>query len=137
MPGLGINTKPFLTVALWWRKAECSTRVPFYVRQKGPLLFYSMTKRVSPEAVIWLAALAGLAIVNPETGPPFTICPLANMGLEFCPGCGLGRSVSYLFRGEVAASWHAHPLGIFAVIVLSYRIVLLTINANKTHGQSN
>ncbi|MFN3839195.1 MAG: DUF2752 domain-containing protein [Cyclobacteriaceae bacterium] len=96
-----------------------------------------MIKRVPLEAVLWIIALAGLALVNPDTEPHLTICPLANAGFAFCPGCGLGRSISYLFCGDVAASWRAHPLGIFAVIVLSYRIISLTLNASKAHGQSN
>lgn len=77
------------------------------------------------EALIWVMALVLLAISSP-THAHFTVCPLALAGLDWCPGCGLGRSVIYLFDGEFAKSWQEHPLGGLAVIVLSVRIVNLT-----------
>jgi hypothetical protein len=78
--------------------------------------------------MIWLIALGVLAAVTPGN-VHFTLCPLANMGLKFCPGCGLGKSITFLFHGEISKAWQAHPLGIFAVIVLSYRIVSLTLKS--------
>jgi hypothetical protein len=80
--------------------------------------------RVNLEALIWLAALILLAFHDP-TASHYSLCPLNNLGFEFCPGCGLGHSISYLFRGEIIQSLEAHPLGIFAVVLLSYRIVSL------------
>ncbi|NJM24561.1 MAG: DUF2752 domain-containing protein [Bacteroidia bacterium] len=77
------------------------------------------------EAIVWLAGLVFLAS-QPPGGSHFSICPFSALGFEHCPGCGLGKSVAYLFRGEWAASFAAHPLGIFAVIMLSFRILQLT-----------
>ena len=88
------------------------------------------------EALIWLFGLITLALVSPDAGH-FTICPLSNLGFDFCPGCGLGTSISLLFHGKVAASFAAHPLGIFAVIILTYRIIHLTKNYLKLYGKSN
>jgi len=79
------------------------------------------------EAVIWLVALIALAIMDP-TQQHATICPIGMMGFDFCPGCGLGHSIGYLFRGEWALSWQTHPLGFFAVGILSYRIVTIILN---------
>lgn len=77
------------------------------------------------ELVFWIAALTVLAISNP-TEHHFTLCPLANLGLEdWCPGCGLGRSISYLFRGEFATSFHQHWLGMPALGIILYRIYQL------------
>jgi hypothetical protein len=89
------------------------------------------------EALIWAASLFILAFHNPEGGMHFSICPLSNLGFDFCPGCGLGRSISFLFRGQIKQSFAAHPLGIFAVIVLSYRIFRLTQNYLNLYGKSN
>jgi hypothetical protein len=91
----------------------------------------NILKKVNPELVIWLAALIFLALSNP-TEHHSTLCPLSNLGFKYCPGCGLGRSVSYLFRGDLNASFHMHPLGIFAVGVISYRIVQI-INHQYIH----
>lgn len=79
------------------------------------------------EAIIWLVALIALAIMDP-TKQHVTLCPIGMMGFDFCPGCGLGHSIGYLFRGEWVLSWQTHPLGFFAVGMLSYRIVTIILN---------
>ena len=86
------------------------------------------------EACCWFAALVALALTDPASSH-FSLCPLKNAGITFCPGCGLGRSITLFFHGDIAASFHTHPLGIFAVIVLSFRIVNLTKHYLK-HGKS-
>jgi hypothetical protein len=75
-----------------------------------------------------------LALMNPEnaTGPGF--CILERMGASFCPGDGLGHSISYIFRGEFHNAMEANILGPFALIVLSGRILHLSI---KNHHNSN
>jgi hypothetical protein len=84
------------------------------------------------EAFIWIAALLTLAFSSPiETC--YSLCPLANMGFDWCPGCGLGTSITWLFRGEIMNSWHAHPLGIPAVIIISVRIISI-FRKNKRYG---
>ncbi|HEX7014990.1 MAG TPA: DUF2752 domain-containing protein [Cyclobacteriaceae bacterium] len=75
-----------------------------------------------------MAGLAALALYNPDSGKHLALCPLYYAGFDFCPGCGLGRSISYLLHGDVANSLSMHPLGLFALIVLSYRIVQLIRN---------
>ena len=88
------------------------------------------------EALVWFGGLVALAFYHPETDPHFSICPLYYAGLDFCPGCGLGRSVSFLFHGEILQSFAAHPLGIFAVIILSYRIIELLKPYIKSYGKN-
>ncbi len=80
---------------------------------------------INLEAVIWSAGLLFLAFNNPVSNHHFTICPIKNLGFSFCPGCGLGESISHLFRFQIMESFSAHPLGIFAFITLSYRIIFL------------
>jgi hypothetical protein len=60
--------------------------------------------------------------MTPGCDPHYSFCVFKFLGLKFCPGCGLGHSISYLFHGDIPASFSAHPLGIFAVIVLMCRI---------------
>lgn len=74
------------------------------------------------EAFIWLAGLLLMALMSPAD-THMSFCPLRLSGLGFCPGCGLGHSIAWLARGEIVQSFHAHPLGIFAVVVLAWRIV--------------
>ncbi|HET7179898.1 MAG TPA: DUF2752 domain-containing protein [Chryseosolibacter sp.] len=98
--------------------------------------FSPALRRFPFEALCWAAGLLSLALLNPTTGH-FSICPLKNLGFDFCPGCGLGTAISFLFHGDLTASFHAHPLGIFAVVVLSFRIIDLTQQYVKSYGKSH
>jgi hypothetical protein len=82
------------------------------------------------EAVVWILGLFFLIFIHSPGERHFTICPLANLGFEFCPGCGLGNSISYIFRGDFIESFHSHPLGIFALIIITSRIISI-INNNR------
>ena len=81
---------------------------------------------INREAIVWIAALIGLAVFTDPEIQHITLCPLASLGFEHCPGCGLGRSIAYLFQGDIIHSIKMHPLGIVAVIMLLFRIASLT-----------
>lgn len=96
-----------------------------------------MKSAVSPyfELIIWSVALLLLAIM--PFGENFvSLCPLHAFGFRFCPGCGLGRSIHNVFRGELYASFHMHPLGIPALAILIHRIYTLFKNI-KTIKECN
>jgi hypothetical protein len=76
----------------------------------------------SREAFIWIAALLILAFTDPDCHH-YTLCPFSNLGFHYCPGCGLGRSIAYFFRGDFVISFQTHPLGIPAVGLFVFRIV--------------
>jgi hypothetical protein len=76
------------------------------------------------EAFVWMTGLLLMAIMSPTNGHA-SLCPINASGLGFCPGCGLGHSIAWLFRGEFVQSFHAHPLGMFAVAILIWRIVVI------------
>ena len=86
-------------------------------------------RRIDSEAYIWILGLAVVAFIDPYSDGRFSVCIFKNLGFDFCPGCGLGRSVAYLARGEIAASFYAHPLGVPAVAVLMHRILQLVRNS--------
>lgn len=77
------------------------------------------------ELTFWILALVLLATANPHEHH-FSLCPLANLGITWCPGCGLGRSITALFHGDVSASFSHHWFGIPALILICYRIYQLT-----------
>ena len=89
------------------------------------------------EALTWTLGLLALALLPVPEHAHFTVCPLYHLGFSWCPGCGLGRSVSLLFHGQAMRSLQAHPLGIFAVVILSFRIFQLTKYYLKSYGKSN
>ncbi len=77
------------------------------------------------ELMFWVLALIFLALLYPGTEPHLSLCIFKFLGITFCPGCGLGHSISYLFHGNIRASVSAHPLGIIAVIIILLRIFKL------------
>ena len=79
----------------------------------------------SLEAIAWVFGLAFLAIMDPYSAKTPSLCPLKAIGISWCPGCGLGHSIGFLFRGDLSNSFRSHPLGIPAVILLAGRIVCL------------
>jgi Protein of unknown function (DUF2752) len=90
-----------------------------------------MTKRINIELIFWIGGLIWLAFMNPSE-THFSLCPIKNLGFPFCPGCGLGHSISFLFHGKIQESFHHHPMGIFALIVILVRIFQLI---KKVHFQ--
>lgn len=88
------------------------------------------------ELTVWITALISLAVMQPSDDH-FSFCIFHFFGIDFCPGCGLGHSISYLFHGDLSGSFSAHPLGIFAVIILLFRIsrlIQLHFIKTKTHA---
>ena len=77
------------------------------------------------ELAFWIVALGSLAAMEPTTSTHYSFCIFKLTGLPFCPGCGLGHSISYLFHGNIKASLSSHPLGIFAVVIILLRITKL------------
>ncbi|MBK9292429.1 MAG: DUF2752 domain-containing protein [Bacteroidetes bacterium] len=77
------------------------------------------------EVFVWLTALLLLAFV-PPTETQQTFCVWHHAGLEACPGCGMGHSIAELFKGHLAESFNRHPLGMFAVLVIVWRIIRLS-----------
>ncbi len=78
----------------------------------------------SPEFYFWLTALSILAFYSPEE-IPFSLCFFKYAGLPFCPGCGIGHSIHYFFHGDILKSFHAHPFGMIAVLVILHRMIKL------------
>jgi hypothetical protein len=73
--------------------------------------------------------------MKPGTDPHYSFCIFKLFGINFCPGCGLGHSISYLFHGDIKASFASHPLGIFAVIIILLRIYkLLQLHFSKLNS---
>lgn len=84
------------------------------------------------ELIFWVLALMALAIAAPEEyghAHHFTLCPLANLGIDSCPGCGVGRSITQLLHGNLTESWKHHWFGIPALLIIVFRIVgLIKLN---------
>jgi len=91
----------------------------------------TLISRIPREAWIWSLALVGLAVLGPSLEGHLTFCIPSWLGLDFCWGCGLGRSIGHAFHGDLAASWQAHPLGLVTIGVLIGRVIQL-VNQSRT-----
>lgn len=79
--------------------------------------------RLNLEWSILLTGLLLLAIMDPASQGR-SLCFLDFFGIS-CPGEGLGRSISYIFRGMWTEAWITHPAGYLAIPVLSWRIIFI------------
>ncbi|MES2873109.1 MAG: DUF2752 domain-containing protein [Bacteroidota bacterium] len=77
------------------------------------------------ELIIWTAAILVLSFSYPKTINHFSLCPISGLGFSWCPGCGLGRSISYFLHGDLRLSFEYHWFGIPATGILIFRIVQL------------
>jgi len=87
------------------------------------------------EALVWSVGLVLLMFIDPHESH-FSVCPISWAGFDTCPGCGLGRSISFLVRGDLHRSFETHPLGLFALIVLLFRIFSL-LKTSYNYGKNN
>ncbi|MBC7848557.1 MAG: DUF2752 domain-containing protein [Chitinophagaceae bacterium] len=79
------------------------------------------------ELIAWVVALLIPIFINPAETSHFTLCVFNAIGFNWCPGCGLGRSIASFYRGNISQSLEQHWFGIAAVFVLAYRILYLSI----------
>ena len=82
------------------------------------------------ELIMWTFALTYLLFINPYELNHFSFCVFNMIGIDFCPGCGIGRSISMIYKGDFLGSINMHPLGIFALTIIFHRIVTL-LQRNK------
>jgi hypothetical protein len=77
-----------------------------------------MSRRPVPFIAVAAAAWAACA-VQAVAGIPegLVLCPIRLLTGHRCPGCGMGHAVVYAMRGDFAASFHCHVLGIPLVVV--------------------
>ncbi|MEP1150268.1 MAG: DUF2752 domain-containing protein [Balneola sp.] len=95
-------------------------------------------KKIKPH-IEWIAFLSGLILMGAldPTVQGTSLCLLEFVGINFCPGEGLGHSIAWFFRGELNNSFEANLFGPLAVVILSLRILHIwkDLLNNKTTTQ--
>jgi hypothetical protein len=79
------------------------------------------------EALVFAIALLLLGLMDPNAANGFSLCLFEQLGISFCPGDGLGHSISYIFRGDIYNALESNILGPFAILVLGGRVLHLII----------
>lgn len=95
------------------------------------LKIYYTAKQIPLETFMWIGALVYLFFIDPYKTQHYSLCLFNNLGIDFCPGCGIGRSIAMLYHGDILHSLQMHPLGLFALIIISFRIYKLLKNRNN------
>ena len=75
------------------------------------------------EAYVWIISLVLLYNIDQQLVAFQSICPFHLLGIHWCPGCGLGRSISLFMHGDIQSSFEMHWLGIPTFFCLLYRII--------------
>lgn len=96
--------------------------------------FTQILRRFPLELVFWIGSIFAILALEPMGETHMSLCPLNQMGFDWCPGCGLGRSMNLLAHGEIQASWSMHPLAMFAFVVIFSRIWTLIKNLKTTYN---
>ncbi len=94
-------------------------------------IYSQIVFRLPIEAIVWITGLLILALYDPHHQEHMSICVFNNLGFKYCPGCGLGRSISYFLHGDIMMSLTTHPIGIAAALILGYRIYKSSIDYLK------
>jgi hypothetical protein len=84
-----------------------------------------MYRKFPLELIVWTGALMSLALSDPADHQ-YTLCPFANLGFSWCPGCGLGRSITAILHLDLPGSIRSHWFGIPAFLILVNRVCQLS-----------
>jgi hypothetical protein len=84
-------------------------------------------KKLPVELILWVSAISWLALINPYESH-FSFCLFSLLGFDWCPGCGIGHSMSMLLHGNLAASFDKHSFGLVGLLIISHRIHKLIFN---------
>lgn len=86
--------------------------------------FFRIIRRHN-ELLIWVAALIYLYSIDPLAEPAINFCFFHWIGIDFCPGCGIGRSIGAALHFDWQESLQLHWFGIPALLIIFYRILTL------------
>lgn len=81
-------------------------------------------KKVPLELIFLVGALTYLACINPAA-EHMSLCVFHWLGITWCPGCGIGHSISYALHGDWTSAWQSHFMGIPAIAIICFRITQL------------
>lgn len=73
------------------------------------------------ELSFWIMAMVVLFFMNADSSSD-SLCFFHRMGIDWCPGCGIGHSIHSALHLQFATSLKQHPLGIVAVLIIVNRI---------------
>ncbi len=73
------------------------------------------------EQAIWTCALIVLFFMNSSSSGD-SVCTFRFIGIDSCPGCGLGHAIHDALHFNFIRSWQHHVLGIPVIIAILIQI---------------
>ena len=88
------------------------------------------------ELLIWVVALIWIFFGISTSSNQTSLCIFHWLGIDICPGCGIGRSMHAALQGHLMVSLQYHWFGIPALLIIFSRIIsLITYNKKHLHEQ--
>ena len=87
------------------------------------------------QALSWTMVLAVLFFMD-RSSTSGSLCLFQFLGLQNCPGCGMGHSISEALHFNFSKSMEAHIMGLPATVFLILFIIRTILSSIKqsTHG---
>jgi hypothetical protein len=82
-----------------------------------------ISKSTNLELMFWISSLVYLSVINPNSNSNYSFCIYKFLGFKWCPGCGIGKSISFLIHGNISESFKSHWFGFFALLIILKRII--------------
>lgn len=82
------------------------------------------------EQVIWTIALTVVFFMDVSSSEG-SLCVFKFLGINFCPGCGLGHSVYYALHFDFYNSFQHHLMGPFVTLAILIQIFKPFIKLTK------
>ncbi len=79
--------------------------------------------------MFWILAVVMLFFM--DAGEKNSLCFFHWLGINHCPGCGIGHSIHSALHFQFLTSFKEHPFGIIALIILFTRIKQLLFPQKK------
>ncbi|MBC7887486.1 MAG: DUF2752 domain-containing protein [Ferruginibacter sp.] len=83
------------------------------------------------ELIFWITGICLLFFMNAAPAQP-SLCFFRFIGLDSCPGCGIGHSIHHALHLRFAQSVQEHIAGIPAVLIILFRIKQLSYPKKTT-----
>lgn len=75
-----------------------------------------ISKSTNLELMFWISSLVYLSVINPNSNSNYSFCIYKFLGFKWCPGCGIGKSISFLIHGNISESFKSHWFWFFCII---------------------
>jgi hypothetical protein len=86
------------------------------------------------QAFVWTVVLTCLFFLDASSD--YSFCLFRLVGIDSCPGCGIGHAIHYVLHLDLEKSMEANFMGIPATAAILFTIIKPFLPSQKTSLQS-